>query len=98
MKKTVSILAFMFLGTCVISSQVKVILEKDYKSHKSATSQTAETAVANDSVTSSGKAEKKVLKSAEEIEAIINELSFKNRSKYITTKTDRKAARKPRKN
>lgn len=95
MKKTVSILAFMLLGTCVISSQVKVILEKDYKS---ATSQTSETAVANDSVTSSGKAEKKVLKSAEEIEAIINELSFKNRNKYITTKTDQKVARKPRKN
>ncbi|NLI72461.1 MAG: hypothetical protein GX361_06970 [Bacteroidales bacterium] len=90
MKKTIYILAIMLLGTCVTSSQVKVMLEKDYKARKTVTSQTSETAVANDSVGTFGKAEKKVMKSAEEIEAIINELSYKNRPKGKVKETNRK--------
>ncbi len=77
MKQLSVILAFLTLGTFAMYSQVKVVLEKDVKSENTEMAKsvvTADSAVvaANDN-----------LKTAEELEAIINELSYKNREKVI---------------
>ena len=76
MKKISIVLVLVVFGTLVMHSQVKIVLEKDVKPD-------TESVVSNDSVVSPDLAKNDNIKTAEELEAIINELSFKNREKII---------------
>lgn len=101
MKKITLLLIFMTLGTLALFSQVKIVLEKDIKLRKTdsieISRELAKNALLTDSVSSSTLAKNETLKSAEELEAIINELSYKNREKVIMRNINRKSsARKPR--
>lgn len=89
MKKLFAVFAFLILYTFVMHSQVKIVLEKDIKSDKNSPS-----LVINDSAPI---AKNDNLKSPEELEVIINALSYKNKEKNTEKNNRKSAARKPRK-
>lgn len=89
MKKLSILFALIILGTLVMHSQVKVVLEKDVKPKK-------ESIAANDTVSNGAMAKNDNVKTAEEVEALINELSFRNRDKVVE-RNKRKSERKSRK-
>lgn len=90
MKKASLLLVLLTLGTFVMYSQVKIVLEKDVKTTK-------ESVTVNDSVVNAEVAKNDNMKTAEELEAIINELSFRDREKIIERNKRKNETRKSRK-